>query len=46
MKGVELRNKKNKRYEAKHSLNDIRIYFLFQVFAQGIRVSDLITLRW
>ncbi len=44
--GVELRNKKNKRYESKHSLNDIRNYFLFQVFAQGIRVSDLITLRW
>jgi integrase len=44
--GVEERNKKNKRYKAKHSLNDIRNYFLFQLFSQGIRVSDLVTLRW
>lgn len=44
--GVEERNKKNKRYKAKHTLNDIRNYFLFQLFSQGIRVSDLITLRW
>lgn len=44
--GVEERNKRNKRYKAKHSLNDIRNYFLFQLFSQGIRVSDLVTLRW
>jgi integrase len=44
--GVDLRNEKNKRYKSKHSLDDIRNYFLFQVFSQGIRVSDLITLRW
>jgi integrase len=44
--GVEVRNQKNKRYKSKHTLNDIRNYFLFQVFSQGIRVSDLITLRW
>lgn len=44
--GVEERNKKNKRYKYKHSLNDIRNYFLFQLYSQGIRVSDLITLRW
>jgi integrase len=44
--GVEERNKRNKRYRAKHTLNDIRNYFLFQLFSQGIRVSDLITLRW
>ena len=44
--GVEERNKKNKRYKAKHSLNDIRNYFLFQLLSQGIRVSDMVTLRW
>lgn len=44
--GVEERNKKNKRYTYIHSLNDIRNYFLFQFFSQGLRVSDLITLRW
>jgi integrase len=44
--GVEERNKRNKRYIPKHTLNDIRNYFLFQLFSQGIRVSDLITLRW
>jgi len=44
--GVELRNQKNKRYACNHTLNDIRNYFLFQFFSQGLRVSDLITLRW
>lgn len=44
--GVENRNNKNSRYRAKHSLNDIRNYFLFQLLSQGIRVSDLATLRW
>lgn len=44
--GVEARNKKNSRYKAKHSLNDVRNYFLFQLLSQGIRVSDLATLRW
>ena len=44
--GVEERNKKNKRYKYKHSLNDVRNYFLFQLYSQGIRVSDLITLKW
>jgi integrase len=44
--GVEERNKKNKRYTSNHSLNDIRNYFLFQFFSQGLRVSDLITLKW
>jgi integrase len=44
--GVDVRNKKNKRYSAKHSLDDIRNYFLFQLFSQGIRVSDLVTLKW
>ncbi|HEX8517731.1 MAG TPA: tyrosine-type recombinase/integrase [Bacteroidia bacterium] len=44
--GVEARNKKNNRYKAKHTLGDISRYFQFQLFAQGIRVSDLLTLRW
>lgn len=44
--GVEMRNEKNSRYKAKHSLNDVRNYFLFQLLSQGIRVSDLATLRW
>jgi integrase len=44
--GVEERNKRNKRYKSKHSLNDIRNYFLFQLLSQGIRVSDMVTLRW
>jgi integrase len=44
--GVEERNKRNKRYQAKHTLNDIRNYFLFQLLSQGIRVSDMVTLRW
>jgi integrase len=44
--GVESRNERNSRYIAKHSLNDVRNYFLFQLLSQGIRVSDLATLRW
>lgn len=27
-------------------IEDVRNFFLFQLFSQGIRVSDLITLRW
>lgn len=46
VEGVEIRNKRNRRYIQKHKLDDIRNYFLFQVMSQGIRVSDLITLRW
>ena len=42
--GVE--NRSNSRYKAKHTLNDVRNYFLFQLLSQGIRVSDLATLRW
>lgn len=30
----------------KDSLYDVKNYFVFQIFAQGLRVSDLITLRW
>jgi integrase len=44
--GVEDRNKKNNRYKSKHTLEDIRNYWLFQLFCQGIRVSDMVTLRW
>jgi len=44
--GIDERNKKNRRYTSKHTLNDGRNYFLFQFFSQGLRISDLITLRW
>lgn len=36
----------DKRYRHENSLDDIRDFFLFQLFCQGLRVSDLITLRW
>lgn len=29
-----------------HPLYHIKNYFLFQIFAQGMRVSDLLTIRW
>ena len=28
------------------SINDVRNFFLFQFFSHGLRVSDLMTLRW
>jgi integrase len=28
------------------SLDEVRIFFLFQIFANGMRVSDLLKLRW
>jgi integrase/recombinase XerD len=34
------------RYTHQFSLNDYRNFWLFQLFAQGLRVSDLLTLRW
>ena len=34
------------RYKHQYSLNDCRIFFLFQFFSGGLRVSDLITLKW
>jgi integrase len=34
------------RYRHEFSLEDYRNFWLFQLFAQGLRVSDLITLRW
>lgn len=34
------------RYRHGYSLNDVRRFFLFQLYSQGLRVSDLITLRW
>ncbi len=44
---IKLRNSRyKKREEGHHTLDDIRNYWLFQLFTQGIRVSDLITLRW
>jgi integrase len=34
------------KYKNYKGLDDIRNFFLFQLFCQGIRVSDLLTLRW
>ena len=34
------------RYKHEFSLQDYRNFWLFQLFAQGLRVSDLLTLRW
>jgi len=34
------------RYRHRITLDDIRNFFLFQLFCNGIRVSDLMTLRW
>ncbi len=34
------------RYRRANTLDDVRNYFLFQLFCQGIRVSDILTLRW
>lgn len=34
------------RYRRGNSLNDIKSYFLFQIYSNGIRCSDLMTLRW
>ncbi|MEW5675490.1 site-specific integrase [Flavobacterium enshiense] len=36
----------SKKYEGYISLDTFRNFFLFQLFSQGIRVSDLMTLRW
>jgi integrase len=33
-------------YKNSFSLNEVRMWFLFQLFENGMRVSDLITLRW
>ncbi len=35
-----------KKYSENHPLYHTRKYFLFQIFGQGLRVSDLFTLRW
>lgn len=33
-------------FKEKDPLYNVKNYFLFQIFAQGMRVSDLLTLRW
>ena len=33
-------------FEKEHSLYNTRNYFIFQIFSGGLRVSDLLTLRW
>ena len=37
---------KDPRYKHNYSISDVRRFFLFQLFSQGLRVSDLMTLRW
>ena len=37
---------KDKRYRHEYTLEDVKKFFLFQLFCQGFRVSDLMTLRW
>lgn len=34
------------RYTQLLSINDVRNFFIFQFFSHGLRVSDLMTLRW
>ena len=34
------------RYKNSFTINEVRMWFLFQLFQHGIRVSDLMTLRW
>lgn len=34
------------RNKVKMSLNDVRMWFLFQLFQAGSRVSDILTLKW
>lgn len=36
----------DKRYRHENSLDNIREFFLYQLFSQGQRVSDMITIRW
>ncbi len=34
------------RYKNTFSINEVRMWFLFQLFQHGMRISDLMTLRW
>jgi integrase len=43
---IEVETIINKVVETTNPLFKIKNYFLFQIFSQGIRVSDLLTLRW
>jgi integrase len=43
---IEVETIINRNIEPKNPLFKIKNYFLFQIFCQGIRVSDLLTLRW
>ena len=43
---IEVETIINKVIDSNNSLFKIKNYFLFQIFCQGIRVSDLLTLRW
>lgn len=43
---IEVETIINQNIDKKSLLYKIKNYFLFQIFCQGIRVSDLLTLRW
>jgi integrase len=40
------KREEDSRYTQQLSINDVRNFFLFQFFNHGLRVSDLMTLRW
>lgn len=40
------RRDENSRYKQELNINDIRNFFVFQFFTHGMRVSDLLTMRW
>jgi len=41
-KNKDVNNKRKNTF----SINEVRLWFLFQLFQHGVRVSDLMTLRW
>jgi integrase len=46
LKRIDIEKMFKTTFKEKDPLYNIKNYFLFQIFAQGIRVSDLLTLRW
>lgn len=43
---IPLATLQDARYRHSVSLNDYRNFWIFQLFSQGLRISDLLTLRW
>jgi integrase len=44
--GVEKDVLSKSNYKTNFSINEVRLWFLFQLFQHGLRVSDLMTLKW